>query len=206
MVTQLRSRKVHVGCGPVYLLDYINVDVHISGVSFLASERPDLVEQNRTTVERYYKFPVTRRDIETKKFERRAIVVDVFADAGHLPFPKNSLEEIRSVQVFEHFTYPEGEGVLAHWHSLLQPGGLVHIDVPDLDETLSGYLRARTQKDKRWFLRLLFGSQKNEYSIHKAMYTRSMLTSLLRRHGFHRIKERGNIHFYPAFALEARKR
>ena len=49
------SLKLHVGCGTVYLEGYVNLDVPVAGYSFLASERPDLVEKNRTSVERYYK-------------------------------------------------------------------------------------------------------------------------------------------------------
>lgn len=198
--------KVHVGCGTVYLDGYINVDLRIPGVSFKASERPDLVEKNRTSVDRYYNYSVTREDIEQKRLQKGEVVVDVFGDARELPFPAHSLNEILSVQVFEHFTYDEGERLLNHWHSLLKPGAVLHIDVPDLDETLKGYLKSKSEKDKRWFLRLLFGSQKNEFSLHRAMYSKDMLTSILRKHGFHKIRELGNIHFYPAFALKAKKK
>ncbi len=198
-------KKVHVGCGTVYLQGYINVDVRIPGISFLAKDRPDIVKHNITSVDRYYKFKVGRKEIETMKLANKFVVVDRFADALHLPFRKNSLDEIRAVQVFEHFTYKEGEKLLDHWHDLLKPAGLIHIDVPDLDETIKGYLKAQSVKDKCWYLRLLFGSQKNSYNLHKAMYSKNMLKILLRKYGFYRIRERANIHFYPAFAIEARK-
>ena len=107
--------------------------------------------------------------------------------------------------MFEHFTYDEGDRILEYWYHLLKPHGTIHIDVPDLDETMKGYLSSKSQRDQRWYLRLLFGSQKNEYSLHRAMYSKRMLVNLLRKHGFSRIRELGNIHFYPAFALEARK-
>lgn len=205
-MTKAALKKVHVGCGSVYLDGYINVDLYIPGLSFKVDERPDLVMKNLTTVDKYYKNKVTRSDIESKRHHTKKIVVDVFADARNLPFSKNSLDEIRSVQLFEHFTYSESEKILKHWHSLLKPGGLLHIDVPDLDETLRRYLQAKTKKDKQWYIRLLYGSQKNEFGIHRAMYSRQMLKSLLIKHGFSKIREFDNIHFYPAFAFEARKR
>lgn len=199
-------KKLHAGCGTVYLEGYINVDLPIPGVSFQASKRPDLVRENLTTINNYYKNPVTKKDIENRQLQERKIVVDLFADVRKLPFLANTLDEIRSVQLFEHFTYEEGEQVLQHWHNLLKSGGLLHIDVPDLDETIKAYLKTKSKREKRWHLRLIFGSQKNEHSFHKALYSKNMLASLLRKHGFYKIRDVGNIHFYPAFDLEAVKR
>jgi hypothetical protein len=44
--------KLHVGCGTVYLEGYVNLDLPVEGYSFLAAERPDLLERNRTTLDR----------------------------------------------------------------------------------------------------------------------------------------------------------
>ena len=76
----------------------------------------------------------------------------------------------------------------------------------DLNETLKGYLDSKTRKEKAWYIRLLFGSQKNEFGIHKAMYSQEMLSSLLKKHGYRNIQNQTNVHFYPAFALEAIKK
>ena len=58
------SLRLHVGCGTVYLDGYVNLDLEVPGYSFLASERPDLVAVNRTTVDRYYKHDETRDSLE----------------------------------------------------------------------------------------------------------------------------------------------
>ena len=55
--------KLHVGCGTVYLDGYVNLDVEVPGYSFLATERPDLLERNRTTVDRYYKVEESRETL-----------------------------------------------------------------------------------------------------------------------------------------------
>jgi predicted SAM-dependent methyltransferase len=197
--------KLHLGCGTVYLKDYINVDAKIPGISFLAKDRPDLVKINQTTTDNYYKNKVNRKDIETKKFEEKLIVVDKFADIRKLPFKPNSLSEIRLVQVFEHFSYKEGEELLKTWYKLLAHGGMVHLDIPDLEETIMGYAKAKTQKDKDWYTRLLFGSQKNEYGFHKGMYSKATIKRLLMGVGFKKVKFLPNIHFYPAFAVQGIK-
>lgn len=204
-----QTKKLHLGCGTIYLKGYINIDVEIPDWSFLAADNPELVEANLTTVDDYYGGPnhkhIKRSDFETKKFERRAIVCDVFADARNLPYNPNSVEEIRSVQLFEHFSFKEGESLLTYWHQLLNPGGIVHIDIPDLDGTIELYTNANSQKDRDWAVRLLFGSQKNKFGFHKAMYSKTTIKRLLKSVGFKNIKFLPNIHVYPAFAVEATK-
>ncbi len=203
------SIKLHLGCGTVYLKDYVNIDVKIPDWSYLAKKRPDLVKINKTTVKNYYGSNihknVTRKDFETKKFEKRPIVVDVHADVRELPYKPNSIDEIRSVQLFEHFSFKEGQILLKYWHKLLKPGGIVHIDIPDLDGTIEGYHKSKTQKDRDWYTRLLFGSQKNEFGFHKAMYSKASIKNLLTKLKFKKVTFLPNIHVYPAFAVEATK-
>lgn len=197
--------KLHLGCGTVYLEGYINVDAGIPH-HHLASARPDIVKENITTVENYYKHTVTRADIESCKLFERPVVVDRYSnDFSHLPYARQTLDEIRLVQVFEHFTYKQGEELLKYWYSLLKPGGILHLDIPDLYETCKQYTQAISLEDKQWYARLLFGSQKNEYGLHRSMYDMPMIGAALDKVGFKRIVRLPNIHFYPAFAVEATK-
>ena len=78
--------RLHVGCGTVYLDGYVNLDVEVPGYSFLASERPDLKERNRTTVDRYYKEDESRETLEHGPREEQACVVDRYADLRALPY------------------------------------------------------------------------------------------------------------------------
>lgn len=198
--------RLHVGCGPVYLVpfdkteEWINIDVPISN-HHLAKDRPDLVKINSTTVDNYYKYSVTQKQIEKRTFNKQEVVVDQYGYADKLPFA--DIDEIHTNQVFEHFTYKEGEDLLRYWHDLLSKGGKVHIDIPDLDGTISLYNEAKTKEERDWAIRLLFGSQKNEFGLHKAMYNKEMIRELLLKCGYRRVKFGGNIHFYPAFWVEA---
>lgn len=200
----MNKRRLHLGNGTIYLQDFINIDLHLNH-HYLALVRPDLVEKNITTVDNYYKEEVTQETIENKSRQFREVVCDLFADIRALPFQENSIDEIRSVQVFEHFSYNEGEELLDHWFKLLSPGGVLHIDIPDLDGTIQLYNQAKSMADIKWAVRLLFGSQKNEVGVHKGMYTKEMIKELLEKHGYKDVKFGENIHFYPAFSVEAVK-
>lgn len=199
-------KKIHLGCGSVYLKGYTNVDGKFDN-HYLASDRPDIVEKNITTYEKYYKYPVTRLDIEQRNLIKQDVVVDMYAeDYDNLPFEENSLDEILLVQVFEHFSWEEGKTLLNYWYKLLKPGGKIIIDVPDLDRTVDGYYHSRTQYDKDWYARLLFGSQKNKYAFHKGMYNKESLERALKEAKFKHIQQARSLnHFYPAFGLEGIK-
>lgn len=199
--------KLHLGCGTVYLQGYINVDAEIPGHYSARSKCwQGIVEKNKTTVDNYYKRSVTREDIMAGTLHANEVAVDLFSsNYGILPIESESVEEIRLVQVFEHFTYEHGAQLLKYWYSLLKPGGILHLDIPDLYETCKQYTQAISLEDKQWYARLLFGSQKNEYGLHRSMYDMPMIGAALDKVGFKRIVRLPNIHFYPAFAVEATK-
>jgi len=55
---------------------------------------------------------------------------EVIADARALPFEDNTVDELYSSHLLEHFGYEEP--VLEEWHRVLRPGGKITIVVPDL--------------------------------------------------------------------------
>jgi len=198
--------RLHVGCGTVYLDGYVNIDVEVPGYSFLAPERPDLLERNRTTVDRYYKQEESQATLEHGPRSPQACVVDRYAPIGALPYPPDSVDEIRSVQVLEHVGMKEAPVVLRHWHSLLKPGGFVHVDVPDFEETARQLLAQPDEAAKDWYYRLVYGSQKNAYAFHKNGFSPARLEWLLREAGFREVRHIPNtIHFYPVTIAEGIK-
>jgi SAM-dependent methyltransferase len=198
--------KLHVGCGTVYLDGYVNLDVEVPGYSFLASERPDLMERNRATVDRYYKKEETRETLEHGVRETQACVVDRYADLRALPYEPNTVDEIRSVQSLEHLDMKEGPRVLRHWREILRPGGVLHVDVPDFEETARQLLAQPDEASKEWYYRLVYGSQKNAYAFHKNGFSPARLEWMLREAGFREVRHVPNtIHFYPVTIAEAIK-
>jgi hypothetical protein len=198
--------KLHVGCGTVYLDGYVNLDVEVPGYSFLASERPDLLERNRTTVDRYYKVEETRETLEGGPRGEQHCVVDRYADLRALPYERDTVDEIRSVQSLEHLDMREGPRVLRHWRDLLRPRGLLHVDVPDFEETARQLLAQPDEPSKEWYYRLVYGSQKNAYAFHKNGFSPARLEWMLREAGFREVRHVPNtIHFYPVAIAEAVK-
>lgn len=198
--------KLHVGCGTVYLDGYVNLDVEVPGYSFLAAERPDLLERNRTTVDRYYKVEESRATLEGGPRGAQHCVVDRYADLRALPYERDSVDEIRSVQSLEHLDMKEGPRVLRHWRDLLRPGGMLHVDVPDFEETARQLLAQPDEPSKEWYYRLVYGSQKNAYAFHKNGFSPARLEWMLREAGFREVRHVPNtIHFYPVAIAEAIK-
>ena len=210
-LAEILPLRLHIGCGQVYLKDFCNVDVRTKG-HYLVSERPDLVEKNITTVDNYYKRDLGRDGFVSGTYQGGEVVVDKFAFADKLPFRNKSVDEIRCYQVLEHFDLHEVSRILRHWRLKLKVGGILYIDIPDLEQTAWEYLHAETPQDKDWYVHLLYGSHKNKYGVHKMMYSRASIARLLYLNEFDDFKYFPNIHLnkdgsvlYPAFAIQAIK-
>ena len=62
-------------------------------------------------------------------------VADQFANLLELRCMPSTIEEVRLHHVFEHFTKAVACALLASWNSWLTHDGVVHIEVPDFEET-----------------------------------------------------------------------
>jgi predicted SAM-dependent methyltransferase len=104
-----------------------------------------------------------------------------------LPFPADSLTEIRASHVLEHLPHRLAPRLLNECYRVLIPGGKITIKVPDLQKVLEGFLNLPEQKrwDTAW--EWIFGSQKREGQFHKTGFTRTRLAGLLKEVGFQEI-------------------
>lgn len=194
--------KLHVCCGEVYLKGWHNVDVHIPGYSFLAKDRPDIVAVNETTLGNYYKY-------DFGKHPFKLCVVDEFKDVRELDYDDESCSQILMVSAIEHFSLPETRNILRNFYRMLKQGGQLSFDFPDIEKTVSQIIENnRDAECINWVMRLIYGSQKNEYSFHKYGYTEETMADELERARF----SRSNIgfgpivnHFYPMIGVTVRK-
>ncbi len=109
--------------------------------------------------------------------------VDVVAAVDDLPFSPNTVAEVSSAHLLEHF--PEEmlrRNLLPYWHSILRPGGRFRAVVPDGQEMLSKV--ASGEMSFADFREVLFGAQDYEGDFHYDMFTPASLTALLEEAGF----------------------
>jgi hypothetical protein len=111
----------------------------------------------------------------------------IIADVRALPFSPESVDEIASSHLIEHFrelqfrTY-----ILPYWKSLLVAGGRLRIVCPNWAAMLSRVADGRVSLED--FRSVTFGFQDFEGDDHFAMYTPQTLTQLLIEEGFERVE------------------
>lgn len=127
--------------------------------------------------------------------------VDYVCPADALPFEDNSIDEIYSRHVVEHFTLKEFLKVLQEWNRVLKVGGQVYIICPNLlwhlKQVLEGsheslYTKTSGQNARYWGFGSLFGWQQDEYDVHKFGYYFELLRDILAEFGFTQIEDLTN--------------
>jgi SAM-dependent methyltransferase len=188
--------KLHLGCGSIYLMGYINID---SAPDYLAGAcDPSLVECNATTFDRYY------------KQEFGTLPGHVVADVKHdlqkgIPFPDGAADEVVMYQVLEHIPKYEIDRAIDDVYKVLKPGGLFFVSVPDLKETARLLASAGSDEEEDWSIRLIHGTQRNMWSHHFVGFVPRTLEALLSGHGFVRLERLPSINIYPAIHMKAVK-
>jgi len=92
---------------------------------------------------------------------------DIFSDITQLNLPANSVDEIRSHHIFEHFERACALPILCQWHYWLKQDGILLVETPDFEESIKLFLSSSTSyHDKQVIIRHLFGSQEASWAIH----------------------------------------
>ena len=92
------------------------------------------------------------------------VVTDILRDDT---FPPNFFDAITAFQVFEHLPDPAGD--LARLHRMLKPGGVILIEIPNIDT---------------WSARLLGPRHRHFVQDHLTFFSARTLALLLEKHGF----------------------
>jgi len=110
--------------------------------------------------------------------------VDLIADVRKLPFLENSVEELFSSHLLEHFPVRTVFSLLEEWHRVLKIGGKLELYVPNLEKKVISWLNSG-KKDNFIETRTIFGEQDYEGNIHYCGFTIGSLRTLLEDFGFH---------------------
>lgn len=172
--------RLNLGCGGRPLSNYINVDM-------------DTLQQIK---ERY----------PNQHYDDLVVVnYDIF----NLPFPDNSVEEVRSDALIEHIPFIDEPRFFNELLRVLKPGGTVYLSTVDFEKTVRQWLEAKDDwKDfyrndseaihsQHWFgtnsylsnnrwgylTATLYGSQNGDGQFHVNCYTEAKLRAICRRIG-----------------------
>lgn len=124
-------------------------------------------------------FPSSEHTVQTKS------PADMHANITELQFPANSVDEVRSHHVFEHFTRQETLAMLCAWHSWLKIDGIVVIETPDFDASIKQLASSEYDyKTKQAILRHVFGSHEARWAIHCDGWYKEKYEHILTQLGF----------------------
>lgn len=106
---------------------------------------------------------------------------DIKAPMDNLPFTDCTVDEIRSSHVLEHIGKYEVVPTLKEWYRVLRFGGLLIIEVPDLEWVLKNWL---SKRGNGWDMDAIFGDQSSLGQFHKTGFDRNIMYNYLLASGF----------------------
>lgn len=109
--------------------------------------------------------------------------VDASYDVTTIPYPDNSIDEIRALHIIEHFDWFQIHNVLREWHRVLKPGGRLVLETPDFLESCK--LFTVCDEPTRWLLYgHFFATPWVPGQTHKFLFTEYQLAVTLGNIGF----------------------
>jgi len=108
-------------------------------------------------------------------------------DAGRLPYPDGSVDEVYSSHCLEHIHHSKTFETVREWARVLKPGGRIRIAVPDYDRVLERFRAGRmsAQELAAW----MHGGRDDDLDRHRAFLTRDLLTEAMRHAGIDHIRD-----------------
>ena len=123
-------------------------------------------------------FPQDKHNVMTSAADAEA---DIVKD---LQFPENSVDEIRSHHMLEHFSRVIALAQLIKWHHWLKPDGVLIIETPDFMTSVEQLINA-DYKQKMAIVRHLVGDQAADWGFHVDQWFDERFETTLSAFGFH---------------------
>jgi len=112
------------------------------------------------------------------------VKADVYHDMRTLSYPENSIDEIQSHHLFEHFLRADAIALLMRWRRWLKPGGKLVIETPDFLSCATLYANAVTEKRRMEVGRHMMGSEEASWAIHYDFWDAPKFKYVFRECGF----------------------
>lgn len=113
---------------------------------------------------------------------------DLHADIRGLSYAPESVDEIRSHHVFEHFDRVTALALLVRWYTWLKEDGKLVIEVPDFKKCVSSFSLSRRPEKQLALLRHLFGSHEADWALHLDGWYAAKFKLYLGSLGFNNLK------------------
>jgi predicted SAM-dependent methyltransferase len=99
-----------------------------------------------------------------------------------MPFPDNQFREIHGMHCLEHFSHTKTDAILKEWNRILEPGGLLRIDVPNMGYWAQALVSAPT--DQNVIVHFYGYQDYGDLNLHRTGFTEGLLELSLAKAGF----------------------
>ncbi len=113
-----------------------------------------------------------------------------YTNMQELSYAENSIDEIRSHHLFEHFSRAEALKLLTRWRRWLKPDGVLVIETPDFTTSAAMFLHSSSRRRRFQLSRHIYGSQEARWAQHKDYWDKDKFLFVLDTLGFKAIKVR----------------
>jgi predicted SAM-dependent methyltransferase len=114
---------------------------------------------------------------------------DLICDVRKLPFQDNSVQEVISYHLLEHFDFKEAFLVLKEWRRVLISGGLLVVETPNFLTSCEKFINSNYDDQVKMYGHFFSTPWENPGMIHKFLYTPSQLKWTLIETGFVDIRQ-----------------
>ncbi len=111
------------------------------------------------------------------------VKADIYKDIRELEYPENSIDEIRSHHLFEHFNRVDALKLLLKWRKWLKVGGKLVIETPDF-WWCAFVFPFVPHKFQMGLGRHIFGSQEDFWANHLDFWHKGKFKKVLAKMGF----------------------
>jgi glycosyltransferase involved in cell wall biosynthesis len=107
-----------------------------------------------------------------------------------IPYPDASVRSIYSDHALEHLPHVEARAALREWFRVLEPGGDLVVQLPDLAACCRAFIDSTTQAERDWYRYTIYGRQNEQNDLpaaaqfHQTGFTLAELNEELQAAGF----------------------